>query len=84
MTVNSQTVRQIDEKFVVRLPDGMRERIANVAKSSHRSMNAEIISRIGSTFETDNEIARLKAIIDALLSSKPELAVHLLPFAKEA
>ena len=34
------------DKFVVRLPDGMRERIAAVAKSHHRSMNSEIISRL--------------------------------------
>lgn len=34
------------DKFVVRLPDGMRERIADVARSHHRSMNSEIIHRL--------------------------------------
>ena len=34
------------DKFVVRLPEGMRERIANVARSHHRSMNSEIIARL--------------------------------------
>lgn len=34
------------DKFVVRLPDGMRERIAEVAKDNHRSMNSEIIARL--------------------------------------
>lgn len=34
------------DKFVVRLPDGMRERIAEVAQTSHRSMNSEIVSRL--------------------------------------
>lgn len=34
------------DKFVVRLPDGMRERVADVAKDNHRSMNSEIISRL--------------------------------------
>ena len=34
------------DKFVVRLPDGMRERIADVARNHHRSMNSEIISRL--------------------------------------
>ena len=33
------------DKFVVRLPDGMRERIADVARNHHRSMNSEIIAR---------------------------------------
>lgn len=32
------------DKFVVRLPDGMRERIAERARVHHRSMNSEIIS----------------------------------------
>lgn len=34
------------DKFVVRLPDGMRERIAEVARDHHRSMNSEIIARL--------------------------------------
>lgn len=34
------------EKFVVRLPPGMRELIAAVARRSHRSMNSEIITRL--------------------------------------
>ncbi|MNB58513.1 Arc-like DNA binding domain protein [compost metagenome] len=34
------------DKFVVRLPDGMRERIAEVAREHHRSMNSEIIARL--------------------------------------
>ncbi len=31
------------DKFVVRMPQGMRERIAEIAQGNHRSMNAEII-----------------------------------------
>lgn len=34
---------RVADKFVVRMPDGMRERIAEIAQSNHRSMNAEII-----------------------------------------
>jgi hypothetical protein len=76
--------RQLEEKFVVRLPDGMRERIADEAKARHRSMNSEIIHRLGSTFESDGEIARLYAIIDALIAGKPELAVGLVAIAQGA
>jgi hypothetical protein len=32
------------DKFVVRFPDGMRERIAQLARVNHRSMNSEIVS----------------------------------------
>ncbi|APC22898.1 DNA-binding protein [Pseudomonas protegens] len=39
---NSRTA----DKFVVRLPDGMRDRITQVARDNHRSMNSEIIERL--------------------------------------
>jgi hypothetical protein len=41
------------DKFVVRLPQGMRKQIAKVAKNYHRSMNSEIISRLESSLSVD-------------------------------
>lgn len=41
------------DKFVVRMPDGMRERIAEVAQSNHRSMNSEIIGRLEDSISAD-------------------------------
>lgn len=38
------------DQYVVRFPDGMRDRIAEAAKANGRSMNAEIIARLQSTF----------------------------------
>ena len=40
------------DKFVVRLPDGMRDRVADAARASHRSMNSEIISRLEMSLES--------------------------------
>ena len=37
------------EKFIIRMPPGMRDRIKFVAKANHRSMNAEIIARLSSS-----------------------------------
>ena len=34
------------DKFVVRFPDGMRERIRAAAEANNRSMNAEIVARL--------------------------------------
>jgi len=34
------------DQFVLRLPDGMRDRIAELAKQNGRSMNAEIVQRL--------------------------------------
>lgn len=38
------------DKFVVRFPEGMRERIAEAAKANNRSMNAEIVARLEKSF----------------------------------
>lgn len=46
----AMTESRDQNKFVVRFPDGMRERIAEVAKANNRSMNAEIISRLEYSF----------------------------------
>lgn len=40
-----------DPKFIVRLPDGMRDRIAEAARANGRSMNAEIVHRLEQSFE---------------------------------
>lgn len=37
---------RIADKFVVRMPDGMRERIAEISKTNHRSMNSEILLQL--------------------------------------
>ncbi|KQZ50721.1 hypothetical protein ASD54_10960 [Rhizobium sp. Root149] len=40
------------DQFNLRLPDGMRERIAEAAKKSGRSMNAEIVHRLANSLES--------------------------------
>lgn len=41
------------DQFVVRLPDGMRDRIADAAKKAGRSMNAEIVHRLQQSLDVD-------------------------------
>lgn len=48
------------EQFVVRFPDGMRDKIAEAAKAAGRSMNAEIVQRLEHTLSephTDTRVA---------------------------
>jgi hypothetical protein len=55
-----KTNRESD-KFMLRLPPGMREAVAREAEKSGRSMNAEIVERIARSFERSadpQEIAR--------------------------
>jgi|SRR5208282_5575356 len=38
------------DRLIIRFPDGMRDRIAALAKANGRSMNAEVISMIEASF----------------------------------
>lgn len=60
------------DKFVVRLPDGMRDRIAEVARNHHRSMNSEIIARL------EQSLVQEGALDDELgiRLDSPELSLH--------
>lgn len=51
------------DKFVVRMPDGMRSRVEKLAASQHTSMNTEIIRAIEAHL---NGQARQKLLLDAL------------------
>jgi plasmid stability protein len=60
------------DKFVVRLPDGMRERIADVARNHHRSMNSEIIARLEQSMLQEGALGdELNLRLDS-----PELSLH--------
>lgn len=49
------------DQFVLRLPDGMRDRIAELAKENSRSMNAEIVQRL----EWALELTRKPQLVDS-------------------
>lgn len=42
---------QIADKYVLRMPDGMRDKLAALAKANNRSMNAEIIGLLQQAIE---------------------------------
>lgn len=44
--------RQLD-KFIIRLPEGMRDQIKAASKSSKRTMNAEVVARLDASFKAD-------------------------------
>jgi hypothetical protein len=54
------------DKFIVRLPVGMRRRIAEAAKANQRSMNAEIVARLQFSFEASGRPSDLDAFADQL------------------
>jgi hypothetical protein len=42
---------QAADKYIVRFPDGMRDRLAQAAKQNNRSMNAEVVARLQASFD---------------------------------
>jgi hypothetical protein len=47
------------DKFILRLPPGMRTRLALLAAEKGRSMNAEVIAALEKHFEDDDTLAKL-------------------------
>ncbi|WP_339417379.1 MULTISPECIES: Arc family DNA-binding protein [unclassified Pseudomonas] len=69
--MSNKQKRLSEDKFVVRLPDGMRSRIALEARDNARSMNSEIIYRLETTAELEAALDRALKIIDQLLAASP-------------
>lgn len=53
------------DKFMLRFPDGMRDRIREEAEANGRSMNAEIIHRLEQSFFASSEAGELMRIADS-------------------
>lgn len=55
---NSKTA----DKFVVRLPDGLRERISEAAENNYRSMNGEIVARIDGSLDLERKYEEMRQL----------------------
>ncbi len=66
--MSNEPQRLREEKFVIRLPGGMRSRIAETARANIRSMNSEIVHRLERTAELESALERAHCVIDQLLS----------------
>lgn len=74
-----KTLARDQDKFMLRLPDGMRDRIKAGAETNECSMNAEIVSRLDQSFSAQQEKAvRIvaAAILHGAVISLPAPARH--------
>lgn len=58
---------QLAERFQIRMPDGLRDKIREAAEANKRSMNTEIIARLEESFDP-----RSKANVFGVAVSMPE------------
>jgi hypothetical protein len=72
------------DKFILRLPNGMRDAIAASAKRNSRSMNAEIILRLQNSFAAEAAENRVPATsTDSTDEDLPEGLVPLEQFVRD-
>lgn len=65
------------DKYIVRFPDGMRDRLKEAAHANGRSMNAEIIARIQLTFDQDPALGFMTPNQRKAILGSPELEERL-------
>ncbi len=78
---------RVADQFVVRFPDGMRDRIREAADANGRSMNAEIVARLQTSFHHDDldkqpDLIELTNMVTRLLNSLDD--IKSLPRKKES
>lgn len=69
----SNAPSQSQDKFIVRLPDGLRERIKLAADLNNRSMNAEIVDALEEKYppiSDDPKLAELHRLLSKYLSDR--------------
>ena len=67
------TDSRAQDKFVIRLPDGLRTEIATVAYRNQRSMNGEIIHRLERSLALELVLDQKNKVIAQLLNRIAEL-----------
>jgi hypothetical protein len=66
---------QTQDKFIVRLPDGMRDQISAAAKANKRTMTAEIVSRLERSFQ-EERLLKIEGTAEAAFELATDLAVE--------
>jgi hypothetical protein len=64
---------RFSDKLLVRLPEGMRDRLADAASENRRSITAEIALRLQASFEAEHAAGGRTVVID----SKGGVVLHL-------
>jgi hypothetical protein len=60
---------EMQDRFLIRFPPGMRERVRLAAQASNRSMNAELVATLQQTYPTTLGDAEARKLLDYLLGA---------------
>jgi hypothetical protein len=60
--MSEDTPAKFQDKYILRLPDGMREYLKEAAKKNKRSLNAEIVDRLQRTMVVDEIVDEKRSI----------------------
>jgi hypothetical protein len=63
-------------KFMLRIPNAMRERIATEAEANGRSLNAEIAARLAKSLDDDQRLDNLAALIERIETTIRRVEKH--------
>lgn len=69
----AKKVQQLQDKYVVRLPDGMRDRLKTAAAANGRTLNAEIIGRLDASLGPANPMYELEPARERLKRAVAEM-----------
>lgn len=77
MSDEKQYPSQLADRFQVRMPEGLRDRIRASAEANNRSMNAEILARLEGSYESEQyQMDKLWADIQELIKSTVERSIR--------
>lgn len=68
-TPKPERVPQLADKYVLRMPDGMRDKITEIARANGRSMNAEMVLMLQQAMDARSIGAAPSLDVDALAES---------------
>lgn len=60
---------QAEDKYIIRFPDGMRDRLKEAAKANNRTMNAELVARLEESFTKRVSVGDERLAIDTYLAT---------------
>ncbi|RMV73325.1 hypothetical protein ALP05_01485 [Pseudomonas caricapapayae] len=73
-STNGEMMTKKNNRFPLKFPEGMRERILAHARANYRTMNAEVIHRLESVEALQLEVNRLNQALDLFVKPMMESA----------